>query len=88
MAVVVVVVGTGARIAKCGLAWAMGCGLIKRHCRLACSLNTGRERWRWTQEGGVENRGIDLREKRGRGCSMQGKDSLGPLEEDAVVLNL
>jgi len=52
-------------------------------------LGTERERWRMmTREGVVESRETGLRWRRGMGCSMQSKDSLGPLEGDVVALNL
>jgi hypothetical protein len=87
-AVAVAVVHAEASIATSGWAWEMDYGLTGPHWDLSCPSGTKRERCRWTWEGGVENRGIGLRQRRGKGCSMQGKDSLGLSEEDAVVSNL
>jgi hypothetical protein len=75
-------------IAISGWAWEMDCGLTEPHWHSSCSPGTERERCRWTWEGGVENRAIGLIQRRAKRCSMQGKDSLGLLEEDAAVSNL
>lgn len=88
VAVVVVDAAAEARTAKCDWAWETDCGGIEPRCHSPCSLGFERGSWTWSWEGGVENRQTGSRERRGKGCSMQDKDSLGLLEEAAVALNL